>query len=232
MNIVQQDGVARLQLAHPPVNALGSEQVDQITQAVRELDGQMPLLISGQGPAFCAGVDTKAFAAYSGEQQAQLVYGISAMTLALLSHPAPMVAAVNGHALGGGLVLMLCADYRLLSDDPLIKLGLTEAAAGIPFPAGPLEIIRHTLNPGVLRQLTLSSRIISPQQAIAAQIADDLCPADKLLERGLAQAVSLAEQPAFAAVKQQVQGDLINRLQAIVAQKADPLAVSLRTASL
>jgi hypothetical protein len=54
---------------------------------------------------------------------------------------AQRVAAINGHALGGGFVLALACDYRIAADNEAAKLGMTEAQAGIPFPAGPLEVM-------------------------------------------------------------------------------------------
>jgi len=58
-----------------------------------------------------------------------------------------MTTAVNGHALGGGFVLMLACDYRIGVDIEAAKLGMTKAQAGIPFPVGPLEISPHELSP-------------------------------------------------------------------------------------
>ncbi|MGG6549668.1 UNVERIFIED_CONTAM: enoyl-CoA hydratase/isomerase family protein, partial [Prevotella sp. 15_C9] len=77
------------------------------------------------------------------------------MVARLLAIETPVVAAINGHALGGGFVLMLACDYRLGADTAAAKLGMTEAQAGIPFPAGPLEVMRHELAPTLLRRLTL-----------------------------------------------------------------------------
>jgi len=72
-----------------------------------------------------------------------MVLAITRMTAAVLSLSCPLVAAVNGHALGGGFVLMLCCDYRLAADDSTLRLGLTEARAGVPFPVGPTAIMKH-----------------------------------------------------------------------------------------
>ena len=144
------------------------------------------------------------------------------MVAQLLAIPGPVVAAVNGHALGGGFVLMLGCDYRIATDSELAKLGMTEAQAGIPFPAGPVEIIRNELAPELLRHLTLSSAVLTPRDFLQSRVLDELCPVQDLRSRALAMATKLAAQPGFQAVKQQVRGDLRERIGRFVASGHDP----------
>jgi peptidoglycan/LPS O-acetylase OafA/YrhL len=106
------------------------------------------VVLTGGGQVFSAGVDTRAFARYSRDQRQAMVRAITRMVAQLLAIPVPVVAAVNGHALGGGFVLMLACDYRIAVDVEAAKFGMTEAQAGIPFPAGPLEIIRQSPTTG------------------------------------------------------------------------------------
>src|ERR1700758_3958351 len=97
-----------------------------------------------------------------------MVRGITRMVARLLAIPAPVVAAMNGHALGGGFVLMLACDYRIAAAVEAAKLGMTEAKAGIPFPAGPLEVMRHELRPEMLRRLTLTGAVLDPRELLDA----------------------------------------------------------------
>jgi enoyl-CoA hydratase len=207
-------------LRRPPVNAVDLQAVLELEQAFGRCAGARSLILTGQGDAFCAGVDTRAFAAYGQAERAALVLAITRMTAALLALPCPVVAAVNGHALGGGFVLMLCADYRLASDAPGLKFGLTEARAGIPFPAGPARIIRTELPPGLLRNLTLSSRVTGAAELHQALVLDGLCAPAALPEAAARAASTLAAQPAFAAVKQQVRGELAREV-ALLARSND-----------
>ena len=132
------------------------------------------------------------------------------MTARLLAIPVPVVAAVNGHALGGGFALLLACNYRMAAD--VEKVGMTEAQAGIPFPAGPLEIMRHELAPELLRRLALTSAVLGPRAFLEAGVLDELCPAGDLKSQAVSRAKSLAAQPAFGTVKQQVRGGLAKRL--------------------
>jgi enoyl-CoA hydratase len=138
----------------PPVNALDLETIlalENAFAAARD-SSDNGVVLTGGGRVFSAGVDTRAFASYSREQRQATVRAITRMVARLLEIPSPVVAAINGHALGGGFVLMLACDYRIAVDDEDAKLGMTEAKAGIPFPAGPLEVMRHELPPELLRQ--------------------------------------------------------------------------------
>ena len=75
---------------------------------------------------------------YSG----RFVAALSEAFLAIYDHPAPVVAAINGHAIAGGCVLAMCADLRLMSGG---TIGLTELAVGVPFPVAALEICRDAM---------------------------------------------------------------------------------------
>ncbi len=196
------------------MNALDLGAVAALTEIFEAHRSDQPLIITGQGKAFCAGVDTKAFAAYSDPQRQTLFDGMTRMVTALCAIKAPTLAAVNGHALGGGLVLALCCDYRVACHGSH-KYGLTEAKAGVPFPAGPAEVINCELPPTLLRHLTLSSAVVSASFLHDHLVFDALVEQENLNDAAQATALKLAEQPAFASVKQQVRGALVRRLSAL-----------------
>jgi len=225
-NLSSLDGIARVTLDRPPVNALDLAAVEDLRDLFARLVAEPPaigLLIDGAGRAFCAGVDTVAFAAYGSGERARMILSITAMITQLYAIPCPVVTAVGGHALGGGFVLMLGGDVRLVVDDTRIKLGLIEAQAGVPFPAGPLAVIIAELSPELLRRLTLTSETLPPHAMHRLGVVDELCAAEDLAARGEARLRALAAQPGFTLVKQQVRRATIARLAAIVAQGEDPL---------
>jgi len=209
----------------PPVNALDLETIVALEHVFADAVRNTPkngVVLTGGGQVYSAGVDVRAFAAYSRDQRHELVRAITRMVAQLIAISSPVVAAVNGHALGGGFVLMLGCDYRIAADSELAKLGMTEAQAGIPFPAGPLEVMRHELAPELLRHLTLTSAVLTPREFLQARVLDELCPAQDLRSRSLAIVSKLAAQPGFRAVKQQVRGGLAERIGRFVAAGHDP----------
>jgi enoyl-CoA hydratase len=208
----------------PPVNALDLETITALEAAFADAAHQSPrngVVLTGGGQVFSAGVDTRDFAAYGRDRRHDMVRAITRMVAELLAIPVPVVAAINGHALGGGFVLMLSCDYRVATDAEAAKLGMTEAKAGIPFPAGPLDVMRHELAPELLRRLTLTSAVLGTRELKEAGVIDALCAMDEVMSRAIADAVRLAAQPAFRAVKRQIRGQLAERVAELAATGQD-----------
>ena len=122
------DETLLISIDRPPVNALDLDAIAELKQAFATAAREMPqggVVLTGGGDVFSAGVDTRAFASYSGEQRHAMVQAITHMVAQLLAIAVPVVAAVNGHALGGGFVLMLGCDYRMGVDREAARLGMT-----------------------------------------------------------------------------------------------------------
>lgn len=224
-----EDGLAVLALDRPPVNALDLATLAGLEQAFQDLAVRRPrgLVLTGSGRAFSAGVDTRAFAGGSPDDRGAMIRTITRMLAALYALPFPTVAAVNGHALGGGFVLMLACDLRFAAQEPEIRLGMTEAKAGVPFPAGALEVIRAELSPELLRRMTLSSEVMGVEALAARGVIDRLTPAGALHDEARAAAAALADQPAFAAVKQQLRAETVARLRALAQSGEDPMVAAV-----
>jgi len=219
------DDTLLIAIDRPPVNALDLDMIVELEHVFADAAQKAPrngVVLTGEGQVFSAGVDVRAFMSYNRDQRHAMVRAITRMVAQLISIPKPVVAAVNGHALGGGFVLMLGCDYRIATDSELAKLGMTEAQAGIPFPAGPLEVIRNELAPELLRHLTLTSAVLTPRDFLQSRALDELCPVQDLRSQALAMASKLAAQPGFEAVKQQVRGDLRGRIGGFAASGHDP----------
>ncbi|WP_300376933.1 enoyl-CoA hydratase/isomerase family protein [Henriciella sp.] len=221
VSISERSGTLWLTLFSPPVNAITLDLVQDLAQIVEGTQAEHPIVLTGKGKSFSAGVDTRAFESYSSDQRRELVLGITRMVKALVCHPAPVIAAVNGHAIGGGLVLALTADYRI-SCAADAKFGLPEAKAGIPFPAGAAEVIRHELPGHLLRNLSLTSRVTTQDELHAERVFDHVCKPDELPVVTAQALRTFKAAPAFTTVKQQARGELQARLRALVSAGDDP----------
>jgi enoyl-CoA hydratase len=224
----EMDAGALLRLSKPPVNALWVELLDELAEALeREVEaGTAAIVLTGAGTCFSAGIDTKAAAGADPEMQVEGVNAINRTVRTLFGLRIPVVAAVNGHALGGGLVIALACDLVLAASAPC-KLGLTEVAAGVPFPAVALAAVRARLAPPVFNNLCLTGRTFGPQEALELGVADEVCAGD-LLDRAGAVAAELAGHPAFARVKEQVRKEELAEMEELA--EHDPMLGSwLRT---
>jgi enoyl-CoA hydratase len=219
------DGVHVATLKRPPVNALNLALVQALGKAVEDARSDSSckaLVLTGIEGYFSAGIDTREVPKYDPATRSQMLRSINRMICGLYSLPKPVVAAVPGHALGGAFVIMLAADLRLAVRGDF-RLGLTEAAAGIAFPAGPLAVVRAELSPEHARWLALGSQPASPDDLLGRGIIDRLAEPAALVAEALGEARRLAAMPAYAKVKQQLRGAAGEWLRRIVENDEEPL---------
>jgi enoyl-CoA hydratase len=194
------EGVTIVRFDHPPVNALDLDLLERITASMRGIDG--PVVITGAGRCFSAGVDLRAIVDGGSEYAERFVPAISEAVLAVFDHPGPVVAAINGHAIAGGCVLAMCADVRLMSGG---TLGLTELAVGVPFPVAALEVCRFAMGPAVIRA-AMRANTIGADTALARGWIDEVVPGDDLIDQavGIARELSQYSPSVYAATKRQL----------------------------
>jgi enoyl-CoA hydratase/carnithine racemase len=136
-----------------------------------------------------------------------------ALLARLLLFPLPSVAALSGHAIGGGALLALAHDYRVMRRDKGFFV-LPEIDAGIPFRQAMVGLLRAKLPPGTLRDAVLTGRRYDAVQARADGIVDETLLEEELLPAALARAAELAEKDraTFAAMKLRLYGDVAEAL--------------------
>lgn len=201
--VSRKDGIYTVLMDRAPLNALTMEMLEEGAALLRELAQERDLLalvVSGVGPAFTAGVDTKVAAALHHEERLRLSRSVNSFAAALIAMPCAVVSGVNGHAIGAGGIMCLASDWTLIADAPL-KIGLPEAKAGLPFPQVPTIIMEHGLDPVWRRRLALSSMLLGPVEAVKAGLADEVVAPADLMRAALARATQLASQPGFRQIK-------------------------------
>lgn len=180
----------------PPVNAIDLPLARRVPAVLRETGSEYKAIVVASAlPCFCAGVDLRVVPTYGPEQQDQMRAAIDELVTTLYGWPAPVVAAVSGHALGGGLVVALCADFRVGTTAPC-KLGMPEVRAGIPFPAAAMAVVRAELTAPVVRRLVLHGAILDGAAALACGVLDEIAPPERVRARALEIAAELAALPA------------------------------------
>ena len=222
---IEPDGpVWRLGVDRPPANALDLDLARAIAAALAEVEAAAcrAIVLTGAGRFFSGGIDVKRLPLADREERAELLRTINATILRLYGLAKPAVAAVNGHALGGALVLALACDVRFAAAGEH-RLGLTEAAAGIPFPAGPLLVVQAEVTGREARLATAVGEACMPERARAIGLIDAVVPGDRLLAEATGRAAELIAIPGFAAVKAQLRRSTLERMRAVIAADAEPL---------
>jgi enoyl-CoA hydratase/carnithine racemase len=173
------EGVAHLTLVRPErLNALTQEMMDDLLTVCRQIERAEDahvVILSGEGRAFCAGGDIDAWSDLSAENFSRhwLRDGHQALD-ALARLRQPVIAVLNGHALGGGLELAACADLRIAEEH--IRIGQPEPGLGvIPGWSGTQRAARR-FGAQILRRMALFGEIFSAQQALDMGLVDHVVP--------------------------------------------------------
>jgi enoyl-CoA hydratase len=193
--------VAILTLDRPPLNAMNEQLVTELAGATVELAGddeiRAVLVRSGVEGVFMAGADITEFARISAEGIDRAVLAQRVLT-DFAELPQPTVAAVNGHALGGGLELALACDFRFLARAEGALLGLPEVRLGLLPGAGGTQRLTRLVGSGRATELIMKGMQLSPEQAAEAGIVHFLVGADELEDKARDYTVRLARQAPIA----------------------------------
>jgi enoyl-CoA hydratase len=155
------------------------------------------VLLRGEGPSFCSGRDTAELGRRAdGEDDFTFVREHQRLRLEMLESSKPIVAAVQGAALGGGFEMALSADIRVIADNAFF--GLPEVELGLVPDTGGTQILPALIGPARAKYLVLSGARIDAATAYAWGLAEQLVPATELQTRAMQLCRHLAAQPALA----------------------------------
>jgi enoyl-CoA hydratase len=220
LDVEQRSGVTVIRLRHGKVNALDLELLRALAAAMRDLDPNRAVVITGAGSAFSAGVDLNRIVAGGQPYIREFLPALADSFLSIFDHRGPVLAAVNGHAIAGGCVIAASCDVRMMSSG---RIGLAELSVGVPFPPAAMEILRHAIGPAV-GHLVLTAGLLDAASARSIGLVHEVTAPDVLLAEAIDRAERMARVPAevFAFSKRQLQRPARDR---IAARSADDEAV-------
>ena len=189
-------GVTVLRLDRPPANALSRALLEELAAAARSLATNPPgaVVITGGDRIFAAGADITEF---GGPEEAAVVGGHFREALDLVAGiPRPVIAAVNGYALGGGCELALACDLRVAADDA--AFGQPEILLGIIPGGGATQRLARLVGPSRAKDLIFTGRQVPADEALRMGLVDRVVPAADVLDETLTWAGELARGPSVA----------------------------------
>jgi enoyl-CoA hydratase/carnithine racemase len=180
------DGVAVVTLQNGKVNALSGAVLEQLHAVARELAADLPgaVVVTGSERFFAAGADIAGFEPGDPAHARALGGRIHAAFDALGNLPRLVIAAVSGYALGGGCELALACDYRIAADTAVF--GQPEILLGILPGGGGTQRLPRVVGPARAKELILTGRQVTADEALRIGLADEVVPAADLLSRALA----------------------------------------------
>ena len=193
------DGVGTIRLDRPKMNALNKQVQEEIRAAATEAaerDDVRAVVVWGGERVFAAGADIKEMNDMSYTDMVQRSGGLQSAFTAVAKIPKPVVAAVNGYALGGGCELALCADVRFAAEDAV--LGQPEILLGIIPGAGGTQRLTRLVGPSKAKDLVFTGRFVKADEALAIGLVDRVLPSDQVYDEALAWAKRFANAAVYA----------------------------------
>lgn len=189
--------VLEIRLARERVlNALDLEHLQQLELCLEQAasdDQARVLLLCASGRAFCVGGDIKAMDAMSDEEFAQCTRIYQSLSRRARALDKPIIAALNGHVLGGGLELAMMADLRIAGRSA--RLGLPDAELGFSPSGGLSYLLSRCVGSGWAMHLALSGEILDAQQALDIGLVTRVVDDDALQNEAVLLAQQIAASP-------------------------------------
>jgi enoyl-CoA hydratase/carnithine racemase len=203
--------VATIRLDRPPMNALNAQVQDEIAAAAATLTAEEGIragVIYGGEKVFAAGADIKEMAEASYGQMAADTRRLQDAFTAVGRIPKPMVAAITGYALGGGLELALCADFRVMGESA--RVGQPEILLGVIPGAGGTQRLPRLVGPARAKDIVFTGRFVGAEEALAIGLVDQVVPDAEVYDAARALVARYANGPALAlrAAKQAIDSGL------------------------
>jgi enoyl-CoA hydratase len=209
--------VAELILDRPPVNALDGQLLAELAQASASLerdDAVHGVLVRGEGKCLSAGLDLAEVVTLDRAGAEAFFTRFDAAFGAAFAFSKPMAVAVDGHAIAGGMVLALCADFVAVGRGAH-KVGLTELTVGVAFPRVAFEIVRLALPPRALRLLVYGAAAIPVSEAFDLGFGDVLVDDARAAARSWLERAAARPRDAFRIAKRMHRAEAIARNAAV-----------------
>ncbi len=205
VRLTNEKAVTTIQLTRPPMNPLDTAMRDALIAAIRAVADDPDVgacVVHGGAENFAAGADIKALAQMGYEEIVGWNQRLHNAFTSLARLPIPVIAAINGYALGGGLELALAADFRIGSTT--CKVGLPEITLGIVPGSGGTQRLPQIVGRSTAKLLMMTGRHIAADEALRLGILDEVVEPARTLQRAheLADTLAAAPRHAVRAIKE------------------------------
>lgn len=204
------DGIITFTFDNNGYNSINTEVLHGLHDAVRQAnsdDSVKGIIITGQGRIFSSGYELGTFISFKDDADCLEWGGMrESVIYDLFTCKKPVVAAINGHAMAAGLIVAMAADYRIVVNNPKVKMGMPEINIGIPLSNSEAEVIKFGFGSDKnYRDMMFTGAQINPETALQKGLVDELA-ADRaeLIEKAQAKIIAMMDAPgrAFVMLKQ------------------------------
>ncbi len=209
MSLVRRERVGAhlvLALDKPRGNAIDPPLVEELiaTLSEAEADNRVAgvLLASTHPRVFCPGLDLVGLVELDHQAMRAFMLRFAEVVWALFGFPKPLVAAVHGHAIAGGCILAMTADWRVIARGA--QIGLNEVKIGVPFPWSVAQLLRAGVAPAFHARAALLGHNFQGEDAVSAGLADELVATEGFREAALRRLAEFTDKDAYSFTKTKV----------------------------
>jgi enoyl-CoA hydratase len=235
IQVAQENMVALVTVDRPErLNALNTQSLQELLESFERLardSSVRAIIVTGAGDrAFIAGADIAEMKDKGPSEALAFARLGQAVCSAIEAAPQPVIAAINGYALGGGCEIALACDIRLASETAV--LGQPEVTLGVPPGWGGTQRLPRVIGPGLARELIYTGRRVGAQEALRIGLVNAVYPPGELLERARALAADIARNAPVAVrlSKEAIRRGLDVDLETGLALEAQAFALAFSTA--
>ena len=196
----KEEGTAIIRLNRPEVlNAMNKELWLDLQQALEDVQNDpniKVLIITGEGRAFSTGADLKESKDRTVEAYRDYLTQLQETSRKIIRFEKPIIAAINGYALGSGYELALACDIRIVADEA--KIGSPEAKVTSSITGGAFRLIQDLVGPGKARELLFTAEYIDGKEAERIGLVNKSVPLDRLMNEAKEMAKKIAENSSFS----------------------------------
>jgi enoyl-CoA hydratase/carnithine racemase len=192
-------GIGTIRLDRPPMNALSRQVQEEIRAAADEASERSDVravVVYGGEKVFAAGADVKEMARWTYAQVVDEGARLQSSFTAVAGIPKPTVAAITGYALGGGLELALCCDFRVAGDNA--KLGQPEIQLGVIPGAGGTQRLPRLVGPSRAKDIVYTGRFVGADEALAIGLVNKVVAPDDVYAEARAMVERFVTGPSYA----------------------------------
>lgn len=199
MELQQRDHIGVLILNTPNNNAIDQNFISEAKRLLDEAEvnpSLKALVVTSTLPRiFCPGLNPMAIIKLSRNEITKFIEDLNSLYRKNFAFSKPIVAAVNGHAIGGGCLIAVGTDYRFMAKGKF-QIGLREIDLGISIPIGTMAMLTYALGYRNVERVVYSGQSFSPEEALELGLVDELVEPEPLMERAMEKARFLASKPS------------------------------------
>ena len=183
-----EDNIVILTLNDGKANAITDTILNDLRNYLKEAASDSSIkgvILTGEGKIFSSGFSLPMFLGFKDLNEVVKFFEVEEeILLELFMFEKPVIAALNGHTVAGGMILAMACDYRIMKNHPKIKMGMSEIKIGLPLSVAQWNVVRFGLDSDKkFRDVMFFGNMYSPEQALQLGLVDELVDEDKLMSR-------------------------------------------------